>query len=129
MQTFIPYPDVFLSLECLDYQRLGKQRVEAHQILNTLTRESNGWKNHPAVRMWRGYETALKFYHNVSLLTWQSRGYKNNMSLYPIEDDILMPDWWGREAIHDSHKAVLKYKNPIWYNFQGIEPKEHVIWP
>ena len=28
MQTFLPYPDFKQSAACLDYSRLGKQRVE-----------------------------------------------------------------------------------------------------
>jgi len=33
MQTFLPYPDLRDSVACLDNKRLGKQRVEAMQIL------------------------------------------------------------------------------------------------
>jgi len=32
MQTFLPYADFKESAQCLDYRRLGKQRVEAKQI-------------------------------------------------------------------------------------------------
>ena len=35
MQTFMPYPDYSESARCLDRQRLGKQRVEAFQILRS----------------------------------------------------------------------------------------------
>ena len=38
------------------YRRLGKQGVEALQVVRALTRPGYGWQNHPAVRMWRGYE-------------------------------------------------------------------------
>ncbi len=58
MQTFLPYEDFTLSAQCLDYRRLGKQRVEALQIFNALTgastkdgREYRGWINHPATKM------------------------------------------------------------------------------
>jgi len=33
MQTFLPFPDFAESAKCLDNRRLGKQRVEAKQIL------------------------------------------------------------------------------------------------
>lgn len=33
MQTFLPYPEFIKSAQCLDNKRLGKQRVEAKQIL------------------------------------------------------------------------------------------------
>ena len=34
MQIFLPYKSFKKSAEVLDYQRLGKQRVEALQIIN-----------------------------------------------------------------------------------------------
>ncbi len=54
MQTFLPDPDFTVSAQLLDTRRLGKQRVEALQVLRALTRESYGWKSHPAVLMWGG---------------------------------------------------------------------------
>ena len=36
MQTFLPYPDFRESLESLDYKRLGKQRVEALQLVKSI---------------------------------------------------------------------------------------------
>jgi hypothetical protein len=38
MQTFLPYRDFKQSFRILDWRRLGKQRVEAHQILNVILR-------------------------------------------------------------------------------------------
>ena len=43
MQTFLPFPDFHESAACLDMRRLGKQRVEAMQILRTITGLSSGW--------------------------------------------------------------------------------------
>ena len=37
MQTFLPYTDFRKSLESLDNKRLGKQRVEAYQIISAIT--------------------------------------------------------------------------------------------
>lgn len=70
MQTFLPYPDITLSAAVLDYKRLGKQRVEAMQILNALAGLKRGWTNHPAVRMWRGYEDGLAAYHDACISEW-----------------------------------------------------------
>ena len=39
MQTFLPYADYAASAKVLDRMRLGKQRVETLQILQTLVRE------------------------------------------------------------------------------------------
>ena len=62
MQTFLPYSCFKQTANCLDYRRLGKQRVEAFQILNILEdiTPNSRWKTHPAVLMWKGYENALK---------------------------------------------------------------------
>ena len=48
MQTFLPYKSFENSVKSLDYRRLGKQRVEAKQILNVLLNrtETKGWRNH-----------------------------------------------------------------------------------
>jgi len=80
MQTFVPEGiDFKLTAIKLDYRRLGKQRVEAWQILNTLTGESQGWRNHPAVKMWQGYDVALAMYGLSMCREWIARGYKDTM--------------------------------------------------
>jgi hypothetical protein len=43
-------------------RRLFKQRLEAEEILQEITGRSDRWKNHPAVRMWKGYAPALTGY-------------------------------------------------------------------
>jgi hypothetical protein len=54
MQTFLPSTSFIQSAKCLDYKRLGKQRVEAKTIINILEGKttSNAWRNHPATKMW-----------------------------------------------------------------------------
>jgi hypothetical protein len=80
MQTFLPYADFERCAATLDSRRLGKQRVEAFQILRALRGEGRGWRNHPAVLMWRGYEDALGLYLNAMIAEWERRGYRNNVS-------------------------------------------------
>src|SRR6056297_3518270 len=80
MQTFLPYRDPKSSAKVLDNKRLGKQRVETVQILNTLLNPKGkaGWKNHPAVLMWAGYESYLvKIYLTSMIGEWKYRGYRN----------------------------------------------------
>ena len=57
MQTFLPYQSFKESAKSLDYRRLGKQRVEVLQLLNSIKKLKNkepvkGWKNHPARKIW-----------------------------------------------------------------------------
>jgi hypothetical protein len=122
MQTFLPYADFRKSAECLDYRRLGKQRVEAKQLIDLLEGiTDNNWKNHPAYRMWYGYVDALKDYYNVIVEEWVSRGYKNNMPLYDIPrgSGYELPDWFGKKDFHDAHKSNLLRKDYEYYKQFG----------
>jgi len=82
MQTFLPYPNLYESVKCLDDKRLGKQRVEAMQMYNCLV-EGSRWENHPAVVMWRGYEHILATYHNICIEEWVRRKKVNTMVMLP----------------------------------------------
>ena len=62
MQTFLPEVTFTASAKALDNKRLGKQRVEVLQLLRALSGESKGWVNHPACKMWHGFEMALAVY-------------------------------------------------------------------
>lgn len=131
MQTFLPYPDFRASAEALDPRRLGKQRVEALQILNALDRTAGGWVNHPAVRMWRGHRPALGLYMNAMIEEWRRRGFRNAMTLAPVEGVPEMPPWLGREDLHASHRAALLHKEPGWYGRFGWAeaPAYAYVWP
>jgi len=141
MQTFLPYADFKKSAECLDYRRLGKQRVEAMQIINLLEKHDAGedisklpWGNHPAVKMWIGCTYSLKMYYNYILKEWIDRGYKNNMEYYTdikgLENyksydgkrqfpkhiqAVELPNWFGRKDFHDAHKSNLLRKDKEFY--------------
>lgn len=133
MNTFLPYPSFRDSVMCLDYRRLGKQRVEAMQIYDIITgnKKSNAWRNHPAVLMWQGYHIALGWYINEAIYEWVRRGFKNTMKMYPFIINYQMPFWIGDEKFHNSHKSNLLRKNPSWYskfNWQ-VDKNLPYIWP
>jgi len=77
MQTFMPYPDFIRVAQVLDDKRLGKQRVEARQILDMSP--ASRWRHHPAVRMWQGYDEALKLYINCMVKEWIQRGFVSEL--------------------------------------------------
>ena len=122
MQTFLPYDCFYESAKALDYRRLGKQRVEAMQLVNStnkLLQDPNakvGWANHPARTMWMGYLDALKHYHNIMVEEWINRGYKNTMKFYEIPSSIVLPHWLGDERTHASHRSNLIRKDPAYYS-------------
>lgn len=124
MQTFLPYPDFKKSAACLDYKRLGKQRVEAYQILGILLNISPkaGWRNHPAVLMWKGYEVALCQYTMIMINEWKKRGYKDTLeskiwSLFCSckSTQLIVPSWLGNRNFHLSHQSNLVRKQPEYY--------------
>jgi len=133
MQTFLPYPNFEKSLRCLDSRRLGKQRGEAFQILNIILNrtQTKGWRNHPAVKMWKGKANSLKEYFNKSLEIWISRGYKNNMKKEKIRGKIVYPSWLGNRKFHSSHKSNLLRKNKKHYSQFGWKETDNLdyIWP
>jgi len=131
MQTFLPFSDFTASAHVLDRQRLGKQRVEAWQILNALSRTSGGWINHPAVRMWAGHEASLCDYARAICDEWISRGYKDTMrDRFPTASGEP-PTWVGDEAFHMTHRSMLIQKNPDYYRplFPGTPEDLEYIWP
>lgn len=130
MQTFLPYADFEKSANVLDWRRLGKQRVESMQILNSL-RTGGGWKNHPAVKMWRGYETALTVYMNTMITEWIRRGYNNTMKIVCVNSNVEMPPWFGDDTFHASHRSNLLRKAPKYYEqFGWSEPCNlPYVWP
>ncbi len=134
VNTFIPYADFKKCAKVLDNKRLGKQRVEAKQILNILTdaTKTKGWRNHPAVKMWTGHVKALMLYYNEMVLEWIRRGFQNNMQLYTIHGKITMPWFIGNRSIHLSHQANLLRKNVEYAKVFRNVPKEYIkytyIW-
>lgn len=132
MQTFLPFADFTETAKCLDNKRLNKQKVEAFQILNVLLNRttSTAWRNHPAVKMWKGYENSLKHYFNVMRTEWINRGFNNSMKEEIIEGNIIHPPWLGNSDFHISHQSNLLRKDNVHYSkfFVGDDNKPY-IWP
>jgi hypothetical protein len=139
MNTFLPYPDFVRSAACLDRARLGKQRVETMQILNSLFKPDNevkGWGRHPARDMWKGYEQALVLYGIAICTEWIGRGYKDTclgkISKYlDHRVGVQMPPWFGYAPFHLSHKSNLTRKDAAWYGPQWPEVPADLeyFWP
>ena len=130
MQTFICESNITLSMSRLDFRRLGKQRVEAKQILRALRDTSYGWQKHPAVRMWRGSEATLRGYYNLALREWTRRGYQNYM---PEESDATYEaPTFATPGFIRSHRSNLLRKDPTWYRQFGWGDVPHdlaYVWP
>lgn len=146
MQTFLPYADFKESAAVLDRARLGKQRVENLQIMHALVNPDYGWQNHPAVKMWRGWEDAFLSYQLAVVYEWSEvRGYKDTcwektvdlfMHSQFIDDHALRmfdrPNWLGNADFHRSHRSNLLRKKPEHYGplFEVDLPNDlEYVWP
>lgn len=195
VNTFITNSDLTIAVANINSQRLGKQRVEAFQILNLLVdakviadaysyekcptsseikdqieldierekwfksvfcrykkepsrlvyrKVNKNWKRvslsdlplyndknlyrqvtggfhcHPMVLMWIGHINGLRYYINVCIDEWISRGYTNNMEKYELVEPIVLPWWVNCMPLINSHICALLRKEkkrgePVWY--------------
>jgi hypothetical protein len=154
MQTFIVYRGFAKTAAALDMQRLGKQRVETLQILRALRHETDAYANHPAVKMWAGYEEALVLYGLIITHEWRVvRKFADNTwgQFVDIGKDYGMfdylrtdggsvqwsgtgfklPPWTGEDWILRSHRSNLIRKLAVHYGDQFGSTPDNMpyIWP
>jgi len=138
MQTFLPYADFRETAKCLDYKRLGKQRLEAKDCLYVCYRHKERdkrkefnysdeqadyiwkrYKNHLVVKLWINHTELLKQYYNWILFEWINRGYNNNMKYFDVNTLKIReegkPFWMDDVTFHNSHKSNLLRKKPEYY--------------
>jgi hypothetical protein len=148
MQTFLPYADFERTARVLDLKRLGKQRVECIQVVRGLTRSNYGWRHHPAVRMWKGYEEALGRYGYTVCEVWLERGFGDTCaatigadlreagvvtvrSQAELDAADALPPWLGDPDFHRSHQSALVRKDPEFYGpiFPDVPDDLEYVWP
>jgi hypothetical protein len=102
VQTFLPYPDFKKTAGCLDWRRLGKQRIEA----------------------------MLAVYHNTIIEEWISRGYRNSMKIIAPNSAVISPSWLGNSDFHASHRSNLLRKDPEHYAQFGWTESDNLpyVW-
>lgn len=149
MQTFLPCADFTASARTLDRRRLGKQRVEALQVLRALVVPGYGWRHHPAAKMWTGYEEALTRYGFEVCAVWRALGAADTCAV-KLADEYTrslggttirtqaelaaageLPPWLGDDAVHRSHQSALVRKDPDHYGaqFPDVEADLPYVWP
>jgi hypothetical protein len=161
MQTFMPYADFAQVASVLDNQRLNKQALEGWQIMlcnlrldpQGNHRQPRGWFNHPAVKLWRGHESALLNYIGAMVDEWKHRGFKSTiydkaeqtyetallLNLVSDEQPAPLPHWMldsvRLDVLMASHRTALLCKNYDWYHQfgwsedNGVAPTEYnYVW-
>lgn len=140
MQTFLPFESYAQSAAVLDQRRLGKQRVETLQIMGALVTRQ-GWVNHPATKMWLGYEFSLLKYQYAICYEWHVvRGFADTCLQKTYEmfwrapylyEDHADPWWLGNENFHLRHRSNLLRKDFdfYWPYFAGTPDDLEYYWP
>ncbi len=157
MQTFVPSIGFMRSASQLDDARLGKQRLETLQILDSIE-NGTGYKHHPINDMWRGYEEALVLYGLACLHEWVvvrrhgdsttsqlkswmddlgmshrevTYGKSGNVTGVAAGQEIVVPPWIGNLWVHRSHRSNLIRKVPHMYGrmFPGTPLDMPYLWP
>jgi hypothetical protein len=131
VQTFLPYSDYDQVAQVLDNKRLNKQILESYQILKVLSGQSptGGWRNHPAVLMWKGHESELYKYAHRMMNEASLRGItitKNYSNLKELEKKCKgmwgkgLPAWFMDNdklmRVLTTHKVNLFHKDPLYYS-------------
>ncbi|NBX77858.1 hypothetical protein EBQ93_00690 [bacterium] len=130
MQTFLSEQTIVECAQALDSKRLNKQILESYQILNVLSDNSptGGWKNHPAVLMWKNHEYHLYQYAKTMIAEAKSRGIKVDKNEHNIDTlKLKFETKWGKsipywlssptfDRIVTTHRANLYRKDPIYYS-------------
>lgn len=142
VNTFFISSNPEVTAKTLDAARVHKQVVEAHQLLDGIIKKRTdpdgkiGWRNAPMLLMWEGYEDALKYYINVMHQESEARGTKyDKYTLFTdIPEDFERPWWWFWPAVHYSHMASLRRKDPVFYeSLKGKYPSRYdvhgYVWP
>jgi len=128
MQVFMSEYTFEESARVLDNKRLVKQLLEGRQILAALAGQTKGWRNHPATKMFEGYESALFDYLYYVAKEMEERGYKTENNWNEImrlrggidcENGYSMPPWFNdRATLHSvvtTHRRSLYNKAPELY--------------
>lgn len=136
MQTFMTHDNYYDTAYVLDNKRLGKQRVEAFQILKALRGDYNNtgaWVNHPATVMWRDNAYQLACYGYAMCEVWIGRGFSDTLLQEfdsAIHNKRTTPEpWWvNHKLLHLTHQSNLMRKNADHYGFD-VPDNIPYVWP
>lgn len=137
MNSFITDYDFYQCGMNLDTRRHGAMVYENIHMLasnlgvnDRLVNPKRDVSNHPACKLWKGYEEQHLFYINSLLVSWIHKGYKSTVNkqnykmLYkvcnPFGENLFKTPPWITDELIETHRSVLIQKKPEYYR---------PIWP
>lgn len=118
MITYVTHRGYGATAAALDDRKLGRQRVEAQEIFNTLTLGEELPKD-PVYRMWEGYEFALGIYcmmlcmeftmHRgiADKIFWEVAAALKEMKRSDASFSMEHPPWHDDKDVMRSHRSNL----------------------
>ena len=64
----------------------------------------------------------------MSIDVWIERGRNNTMKKEEINEEIIMPFWFGNEDFHRSHRANLLRKDADYYGAHGWNENPELLY-
>lgn len=145
LRLYLPYASYPLLVHVLDAQRLGQMPTQIMHIIWDLQRPGprSEWSGHPAIEMWRGYETSLLRLLDCALREQRLRGWQVEMRTPRTQEDarhwglresivmgpVVHPVWLGCTGLHASHRACLRFFDAEWYQqFDWDERAQFRYW-
>lgn len=144
--TWLTYRSFGKTAESLDNGALKLQLRNTCTLFDILTgiKPDHPKKDHPTVRMWRGYEYALGISGMCMGMEWTlKRGFAEMEEFYFLyraikevkktdEDFVYEPPPWFRDAdVLLSHRSNLARRDPITYGKKWKQCPENwpYLWP
>jgi hypothetical protein len=153
IMTWLPYQDFLTTFQTLSDYHVGRQMHEAGIVLDYLVGIGHEklCDRFRTTRMWKGYPSALAFYHSMAIREHVMRGgrplrtaaydfyhgfqietlHYAHRKLVPVQE-IEYPPWLGDERLHASHRGALfrQYPEHYFHRTDWIEYKDlPLFWP
>lgn len=150
IMTYLPLQNFLETFQHMSDYDVGRQMHEAGITLDYIVGLGHEKLSdrYPVTRMWKGYPSALAFYHSMAIREHVMRGgrplrvaaydfyhefrietlHYAHRKLVPVTE-IEYPPWLGDEQLHASHRGALFRRNPEHY-LQWMEDKDlPLFWP
>jgi hypothetical protein len=123
---FIPDIEPQRAVKWLDNKRLWKQVLEAGQIADIIENKATsdgtkkGFSNHPIVKMYEGCAPFVRWYANLCIDEWVSRGFKSSKQK-TVLTHVNVPWFVGMYPRMMADRASLIRKKSDWYKGKTID--------
>lgn len=113
----------FVPVTELDDRHLLGEHLELHVMANELISPGGGWRNHPAVKLFRGKLGSLYRRHEAQVAEMQRRGFTGHKTPFPVEK--IPPEQMDAEVevteqMLEKDRRDLAYRNRLSEGHGGI---------